>query len=798
MSSKVRFFYHYLFLVIIINAQNRVFDGIFVEPNSKVHIDFKDAGVWYRYKTGSDESSVVWNDDINDNGDRSTWIYKEGNNGMRFENVAYRGYYLGLSVQDSNDNGPYELIIRNTNLNSYAEWIPQDAGNNDGTTMLKSTLNGGGQVGGCLHTEGSSVYVSEPTCTQSSSKARKIRILPKFAPDCSVGYSSDIIGWYNGLSLDLTYGNWQNLRNNNDYDISQANGTLEIKNKNGHKYVRGYKDDIIEFAPQLPDDIYTAIFATAYLGTNQNIIIECKKSNCAIGHKNGLAGILYQDSKWQTSQTSFNSVREDVLSVVKSGYYRINGYDANIVSSSAPSHTTNDQFCINCYATQKSDFDVFEVIILSKKIVLSNIQCIEQWIADRYNFNFPISKAPTPAPTVNPTFDPTNDPTYYPTAAPSINPTKPPSIAPSLIPTQPPSVAPTQPPSQSPSVAPSMAPTACNDLYPSYNSNDGINEVQVTDLISNVDFMYAAASSEIIVADSVAEKVGDMIYLNETKLELKCGGLVSCFQTHIFCANECNILCSGQLSCSEAIIYANDTTNLHVICTGQESCKLMKIYSTNVTNRVNIDCVSSFGCVSMDIQLNDNEDNAISCYDINACDNINIFTNTNSNTNLIMHSYSNNIVYDNGYGLNRTNPQIDCITDSKFVRYNSGLIGDIISIRSKIENEYENIQFPCDNNIKILCNPNNTISNRFCTITYSISDHSISPIIQPLPQCYWVSITDLTTIQCPGTCSESPTYDPTSTPTFAPSITTISPTNSPSSSPSNYPSISPSQPPSNA
>eukprot|EP01083_Nonionella_stella_P136757 416292_1 len=224
-------------------------------------------------------------------------------------------------------------------------------------------------------------------------------------------------------------------------------------------------------------------------------------------------------------------------------------------------------------------------------------------------------------------------------------------------------LAPTSLPSFS-SLTPTQEPT-CMDFH---STGDEIN---VMVLVNNITFTHFASSAELIDGSNVATFSSQSIYLNSTLSELHCSGLVSCFQSNIYCASgqtHCNVRCNGTLSCIEAIIHANNTQNAHIICDGEDTCKNVQIYTQNVT-AVTVDCVSSSSCTAMHISLHNNTESIISCYLTNSCDDMNIFTTNYNDTQLHLYEYSENIVYDNGYGLEG----IHCGTETQYVRYETSL-----------------------------------------------------------------------------------------------------------------------------
>eukprot|EP01083_Nonionella_stella_P013778 38742_1 len=90
-----------------------------------------------------------------------------------------------------------------------------------------------------------------------------------------------------------------------------------------------------------------------------------------------------------------------------------------------------------------------------------------------------------------------------------------------------------------------------------------------------------------IDGSAIAAFTTDTINVTDNTREIVCGGLVSCFQSNIICStsNEsfCNVLCSGYLSCSEAIIHAVDVASIHLVCSGEESCASLQLLTQSVS-----------------------------------------------------------------------------------------------------------------------------------------------------------------------------------------------------------------------
>eukprot|EP01083_Nonionella_stella_P011375 32328_1 len=134
----------------------------------------------------------------------------------------------------------------------------------------------------------------------------------------------------------------------------------------------------------------------------------------------------------------------------------------------------------------------------------------------------------------------------------TFSPTEAPSYAPTLASLQ---------PTSTPSLLPTVSPTACLDLDDNYNTNDGVNDLNIHEIAKSIDFVANSSSSMIIDGTAAAAFTTQTIYLNQTTPQLVCTWIVTCFQSNIFCSSDqtyCNILCNGYLSCSEATIHAKD------------------------------------------------------------------------------------------------------------------------------------------------------------------------------------------------------------------------------------------------
>ena len=232
--------------------------------------------------------------------------------------------------------------------------------------------------------------------------------------------------------------------------------------------------------------------------------------------------------------------------------------------------------------------------------------------------------------------------------------------------------------------------------------------------------------------------------------------------------------------------------------------------NSNTQQRVLIECGASTSCSDITINITGNARSNITCYDLNACISMEIIIDSDNykNTLLNMYSFSDDILFFNGFGYGETDGSqqyITCNTESQFIQYPTNLsLQTTQALTPSVLNEYQGQKFPCDG-IQIECfEDENSTSTSSCDMTHSIGTTGFNiPSPDQSAPCYWVSVTNLVQVSCSGNCASSPTKDPTPSPTNAPSTPTeipttqptIDPTSDPTKDPTLEPTIDPTQDP---
>ena len=256
----------------------------------------------------------------------------------------------------------------------------------------------------------------------------------------------------------------------------------------------------------------------------------------------------------------------------------------------------------------------------------------------------------------------------------------------------------------------------------------------------------------------------------------------------------CNLKCTEQFACLNVIIDIENCDNTHIICDGQNACDGMEINALfSNSGNLTIDCGSESSCNDIYVDIARHTKANINCYGLYSCNDTEIIVDPDNfqNVFLNMYSFSDNIIFSNGFGYeqtdnstNTTKQFITCNTINQFIQYPTSN-SDSLTIRDLVLNEYENDKFPCDG-IEMQC------FNSSCSMDSNIgnTDFTINNPDQSAP-CYWVSVDAVAEISCVGQCASSPTDAPTSSPTKEPTEPTEGPTDDPTMDPTADPTNDP-------
>eukprot|EP01083_Nonionella_stella_P158434 515732_1 len=224
------------------------------------------------------------------------------------------------------------------------------------------------------------------------------------ASDFSYCLTNDVIeGWYDGDSIDIANSLWIDKSSsqndatiNNNVGLGVFNGnqtTHELFTDFNTTAVYGATTTQITFNVALHPTNHTVFNYCKYrdVGTKRRIL-QGSLENSLFGFWNGRSGVGYIHPVW-ISDSSNHFGTEWVLSAQQRDLYRGNRIDFT-VGTGTFAQTNQLMINLGAYPADTSDWACTEIIVLNQKIPLHEIQCIENYLVEKYSTN-----APTTAPT---------------------------------------------------------------------------------------------------------------------------------------------------------------------------------------------------------------------------------------------------------------------------------------------------------------------------------------------------------------------------------------------------------------
>eukprot|EP01084_Bolivina_argentea_P305583 527913_1 len=260
--------------------------------------------------------------------------------------------------------------------------------------------------------------------------------------------------------------------------------------------------------------------------------------------------------------------------------------------------------------------------------------------------------------------------------------------------------------------------------------------------------------------------VDTKIVCNETNnCVLQCGGINSCSSSTFYVENNMVIQCNETYSCYYLNIKSlTKNASLTMLCTEKNSCFRMTVEIDN-PNRFNLFCTAEQACNDAVIKLNysqaninlNNNNGIIECIAFSSCDNIEIIT-SSAKTKLIMYEYSQNVLFNNGFGYVEALQNIDCNMD-RLLYVSMPMTTQTIT--TLISAQYTQYLLPCAA-VNVECTQSS------CAMQYDLNNETINNLEEH--ECVVINLTLLQNVNCMGNCSAtlSPTFEPTNNPTLIP------------------------------
>ena len=209
---------------------------------------------------------------------------------------------------------------------------------------------------------------------------------------------SQLIGWFDGDSMNISNNVWENksgskrdfiggddgiIKNAKDLEkVLETNSSKKLY-LNGHPIVYGSQDTQITFGPIVSSE-FTVINLCKYIDGSNGRILAGKITNTWFGHGWSQAGTASINGLNYITDNVDSFGTNWVLSSVRPDLYKGNGINLTMTSQYLSSFV--DRLVINTQGSPgiKIPFACAEIIMINRMVSDDEIQCMENYLAQKY------------------------------------------------------------------------------------------------------------------------------------------------------------------------------------------------------------------------------------------------------------------------------------------------------------------------------------------------------------------------------------------------------------------------------
>ena len=207
-----------------------------------------------------------------------------------------------------------------------------------------------------------------------------------------------LVGRYNASSLSKDGKTWEDLSSQgNDIKSGNRKGKFELKDSHSGVAVHGSTSDGFYIPHEIQGRNWTFFAVAKYAGDTTRRIFQSKDTNWAIGWHGGSAGIYYagepKDDKggWIVLPEKGVGIHTLTLITAQRDLFR------STAGSEGSKHGTTrntkngsrdkiGKIGVNMgfASSETSEWDIYEMLIFSKKLEIKDIKVVEEYLADKY------------------------------------------------------------------------------------------------------------------------------------------------------------------------------------------------------------------------------------------------------------------------------------------------------------------------------------------------------------------------------------------------------------------------------
>tara|TARA_Y100000401_G_scaffold98576_1_gene86445 strand:- start:888 stop:2051 length:1164 start_codon:yes stop_codon:yes gene_type:complete len=207
-----------------------------------------------------------------------------------------------------------------------------------------------------------------------------------------------LVGRYNASSLSKDGKTWEDLSSQgNDIKSGNRKGKFELKDSHSGVAVHGSTSDGFYIPHEIQGRNWTFFAVAKYAGDTTGRIFQSKDTNWAIGWHGGTAGIYYagepKDDKGGWIVPSEKGVGIHALTLITAQRDLFRSTTGSEGSKHGTTRNTKNgsrdkigKIGVNMgfVASETSEWDIYEMLIFSKKLEIKDIKVVEEYLADKY------------------------------------------------------------------------------------------------------------------------------------------------------------------------------------------------------------------------------------------------------------------------------------------------------------------------------------------------------------------------------------------------------------------------------
>eukprot|EP01084_Bolivina_argentea_P081021 146736_1 len=253
-------------------------------------------------------------------------------------------------------------------------------------------------------------------------------------------------------------------------------------------------------------------------------------------------------------------------------------------------------------------------------------------------------------------------------------------------------------------------------------------------------------------------------HISSNSIFIQCSNTKSCQSMQISITShglnakisQFHLICYSENSCGNIILKSSEANiaNMSIVCIEPYSCNSTYINNNAVyAGYLSLNCAKSRSCDDISVWFNISKPikyyPTIICYNDYSCNHLSLISVYESNINIIMYAYSDNVVIIHTKP-DELNIQCGNTLDRRFIRYGIEESKNEDELIELARYEYDTHRLPCED-IHVDCRKSNS-QTQSCVMKYKLNQLDFNQFIDS--PCYWFELSELFSPICHGICDD--------------------------------------------